>query len=192
MSSLLIMLSGVFWRRKWWNQFDSFAEVYCISPQRKHTKTTSIMATERNRRPALSPISTSLSRWSSDVITQFINFSFIGAAWGCFNPIPVAGSKEALAIARSGKFVPLRPFSSLASVGYCGATVGSVVFVSRFVSGGMTLVRDKDDWLNEIIGLGAAAAYCKEVLFFEDRCRWNNRFVAGSLVGAILYANVAP
>jgi hypothetical protein len=151
-----------------------------------------IMANQNHTRPALAPISISLSRWSADVITHFINFSFIGATWGCFNPIPVPGSKEALAIAQSGKFVPLRPFSSLASVGYCGATIGSVAFVSRFVSGGVAVARNKHDWMNEFIGFGAVAAYWSTVLSVEERVRWNNRLVAGSFVGAILYANLAP
>jgi hypothetical protein len=143
-------------------------------------------------RPVLSPISISLSRWSADVVTNFINFIFIGGLWGCFNPIPLPGSKQALAIAQSGKFVPLPPFSSLASVGHYGATLGSVVLVSRFVSGGMTVARNKHDWYNELLGIGAVYMFHQKVLTIEKRARWNNRLVGGAFVGAFLYANVAP
>jgi hypothetical protein len=95
-------------------------------------------------------------------------------------------------MSQSGKYVPLRPFSSLASMGYYGATIGSVVFVSRFVSGGMTLAWNRHDLYNEIVGLGAVGAYWKMVLSHDTRVVWNNRFVGGAMLGAIVYANVAP
>jgi hypothetical protein len=146
----------------------------------------------QNSRPVITPISISISRWSADCVTYFINFSFLGAAWGCFNPIPLPGSKEALAIAKSGQFVPLRPFSSLASVGYYGATIGSVVFVSKFVSGGMGVLRNRYDVWNELVGFGAVAVYWTKVLSCDTRVVWNNRLVGGAVVGSVLYANIAP
>jgi hypothetical protein len=102
------------------------------------------------------------------------------------------GSKEALAMSLSRKYVPLRPFSSLASAGYYGAPIGSVVFVSRFVSGGMTLARNRHDVYNGIVVLGAVGAYWKMVLSHDTRVVWNNRFVGGAMLGAIVYANVTP
>jgi hypothetical protein len=147
---------------------------------------------KESARPVINPISLSISRWSADCVTYFINFSFLGGVWGCFNPIPIPGSKEALAIAKSGKFVPLRPFSSISSVGYYGATIGSVVFVSKFVSGGVAVLRSRYDLWNELIGFGAVAAYWSMVLSHDTRVVWNNRLVGGALVGAVLYANATP
>ena len=88
--------------------------------------------------------------------------------------------------------MPLRPFSSLSSVGYYGATIGSVVFVSKFVSGGMAVARNRYDIFNDIVGFGAVAMYWKHVLSWERRAMWNNRFVGATLAGAFIYANVAP
>jgi hypothetical protein len=172
-----------------------FSEVILRMPNRlfacffaTHSKT---MSTQSNR-PVITPISLSISRWSADCVTYFINFSFLGGVWGCFNSIPIPGSKEALAIAESGKFVPLRPFSSISSVGYYGATIGSVVFVSKFVSGGVAVVRGRYDLWNELIGFGAVAAYWSTVLSHDTRVVWNNRFVGGALASAVVYASVAP
>ena len=102
------------------------------------------------------------------------------------------GSKEALAIAKSGKFVPLRPFSSLSSVGYYGATIGSVAFVCRFASGGMAMVRNRDDILNDIFAFGAVTTYWVKVLSHNERAIWNNRLVGGAIVSSVVYANMAP
>ena len=102
------------------------------------------------------------------------------------------GSKEATAIAQSGKYVPLRPFSSLSSVGYYGATMGSIAFVSTLASGGVAMARNQDDALNLIFGTGAAYAYWMKVLSHNERALWNNRIVGGAIVGSFLYANTAP
>ena len=126
----------------------------------------------------------------ADVATSFIKFSFLGGVWGCFNPIPVAGSKEALLVAKTGnKFVPLLPFSSLASIGYYGGVIGCTAGVQRFLSGGMTLARGVNDVYNELVGVAGVYVYVTKILSSEKRVLWNNRIVAGTVVLGTLYSN---
>jgi len=134
-----------------------------------------------------------VNRYLSDVSTSFIKFSFLGAVWGAFNPIPVAGSKQALMIAKTGKFVPLAPFSSLASIGYYCGVVGCVAGVQRFLCGGMALARGgRHDVFNELVGVGGVYVYMRSILSSETRVVWNNRFVAGAALGAVGYTNLVP
>ena len=133
---------------------------------------------------APAPIQDNINRWLADVATTFMTFSFIGAAWGCFNPIPVPGISSVV--------TPLRPFSSLASVWYCAATIGTVAAVQRFTSGGLTLARAREDRLNDLVGLGVTFGYTSTVLLSERLVIWNNRAVAGVLAGLVVYANIAP
>lgn len=134
-----------------------------------------------------------VNRYVSDVATSFLKFSCFGAIWGCFSPIPVSGSKQALTIAKSGKFVPLSPFSSLASIGYYGGIVGCVAGVQRLICGGVALARGgRNDVFNEIAGVGGVYIYMRTILSSEKRVLWNNRFVGGALVGAVAYANLGP
>uniref|UniRef100_A0A7S2PMY0 Mitochondrial import inner membrane translocase subunit TIM22 n=1 Tax=Skeletonema marinoi TaxID=267567 RepID=A0A7S2PMY0_9STRA len=134
-----------------------------------------------------------VNRYLSDVATSFLKFSCVGGVWGCFNPIPVAGSTQALMIAKTGKFVPLAPFSSLASIGYYGGVIGCVAGVQRFICGGIAVARGgRHDVLNEIFGVGGVYIYMRTILSSDTRVLWNNRFVAGALVGTVAYANLAP
>jgi hypothetical protein len=58
----------------------------------------------------------------------------------------------------------------------------------------MILARNRHDLYNynEIVGLGAVGAYWKMVLSNDTRVVWNNRFVGGAMLGAIVYANMTP
>ena len=134
-----------------------------------------------------------VNRYFSDVSTTIIKFTFLGAVWGCFNPIPVSGSKQSLQIAKTGKFVPLVPFSSLASIGFCGGVVGCVAGLQRFLCGGMAVARGgRHDVFNELVGFGGVYIYIETILLSEKRVLWSNRFFAGTVVGAVGYANLAP
>lgn len=140
-----------------------------------------------------SELAKNVNRYFSDVATSFLKFSCFGAVWGCFNPIPVAGSKHALMIAKTGKFVPLPPFSSLASIGYYAGVVGCVAGVQRFICGGIAVARGgRHDVFNEIAGVGGVYIYMRTILSSDKRVIWSNRFVAGALVGSVAYANLAP
>ena len=130
-----------------------------------------------------------LNRYTADVATSFVKFSFVGGIWGLFNPIPVAGSKEALSIVKTGKFVPLPPFSSLASVCYYGGIIGSVAGIQRCLCGGMALARGRHDVFNELVGVGGVYVYMRTILSSDKRVLWNNRIVAGAVVLGTLYCN---
>ena len=161
--------------------------------------------------PNARPRSYTLSRWSAECVTHFINFGYVGALWGCFNP---------MSSGQYGKLTRPGPY-------YYGATVGSIVFVSKVVSGGVAVARNRDDalvryhimlffpsptlhdlalcssWLcqsmlylcvskqNELFGFGAVATYWWKVLSSDTRILWNNRFVGGAFASAAIYANVA-
>lgn len=132
-----------------------------------------------------------MNRYLSDVSTTFIKFSFLGATWGSFNPIPIAGSKQALMVSKTGKFVPLAPFSSLASVGYYAGIIGCIAGVQRCICGGMALARGgRHDVLNELAGVGGVYMYMKTILSSEKRILWNNRFIGCAFVGSVFYANI--
>lgn len=90
-------------------------------------------------------------------------------------------------IAKTGKFVPLAPFSSLASIGYYGGVVGCVAGVQRLLCGGMSLARGRHDVLNELVGVGGVYIYMRTILSSEKRVLWNNRFVAGAVVLGTVY-----
>jgi len=53
------------------------------------------------------------------------------------------------------KFIPLPPFSSLASVGYYAGMCGSIAAVQSFTSGGLTAARGRQDVWNEFFGVAA-------------------------------------
>lgn len=69
---------------------------------------------------------------------------------------------------------------------------GSIGAVQRFTAGGMAVARDRQDVWNEFVGLGAVYGYTNALLRSEKRVLWNNRAVAGIVVGSIIYANTAP
>ncbi|KAL7468204.1 hypothetical protein ACHAXS_008430 [Conticribra weissflogii] len=152
------------------------------------------MSNSNNNKPKyLTPIQTSLHKWSSDIAISFLTTSSIGAAWGCFNPIPLPGSRQAIQIAKTGKFVPLPPFSSLSSVGYFAALFGSIAIVHRVAAGGLGLARGgKEDVWNNLVGFAAVGGYWVTILSVERRVVWNNRLVGGLVLGSVVYANVAP
>ncbi|KAL7523260.1 hypothetical protein ACHAWF_000442, partial [Thalassiosira exigua] len=130
------------------------------------------------------------SWWFADVANSFVTYTFVGAAWGAFNPYPVPGSSHAQALAKTSKFVPLPPFSSLASVGRYAGVFGSVFTLPHFVSGGMAVARKRQDMLNVYAGVVAVFGYAYALFESERRLAWNNRAVAGIFVGSAIYSGV--
>ena len=64
--------------------------------------------------------------------------------------------------------------------------------MQRFTAGGMAVARDRQDVWNEFVGVGAVYGYANALLKYEKRICWNNRAVAGIVIGSIVYANTAP
>ncbi len=107
--------------------------------------------------------------------------------WGAFNPYPIEAMKA------GGKFIPLRPFSSLTSIGYYAGLFGSIALVKCTASGGLALARNKLDVWNDLVGVAAVYSYASYLFRgSEKRVTWNNRCLAGVAIGSIVYANTAP
>ena len=121
--------------------------------------------------------------WLSDVASSFVQCTFVGATCGAFNPYPVPGCKRAY---------PLPPFSSLRSIGCFAGVCGSIVATQRFASGGMAVARNRNDVWNELAGVAAVYYHAERLFRSEKAMVWNNRVVAGLVVGSIAYANAAP
>jgi hypothetical protein len=102
------------------------------------------------------------------------------------NPYPLYGTH---AVTNARKFVPLPPFSSFASISYYAGLIGSVAAVQRFVAGGAAVARGREDVANEFLGIVCGYGYAGALLRSERRMAWNNRAVAGLIVGSVVYAN---
>ncbi|KAL7426998.1 hypothetical protein ACHAXH_002112 [Discostella pseudostelligera] len=80
----------------------------------------------------------------ADIATTTLTWSYVGGVWGAFNPYPIE------AIKAGGKFIPLRPFSSLPSIGYYAGIFGSIALVKCTTSGTFALARNKLDVWNDL------------------------------------------
>ena len=106
--------------------------------------------------------------------------------WGAFNPYPIEATKA------GGKFIPLRPFSSLPSIGYYAGLFGSVALVKCTTSGTFALARNKLDVWNDLVGVAAVYSYASYLFRgSEKRIMWNNRCLAGIAIGSFVYANTS-
>jgi hypothetical protein len=128
--------------------------------------------------------------WLSDIATNFITFTFVGATWGAFNPFPIAGSNRTF---------PVPPFSSLSSIGRCAGVCGGIAAINRFAVGGLAVARNRQDYWNDFFGAGVVYFYSWELFNRSNvananhqvarRMCWHNRAVVGMTLGSILYAN---
>ena len=89
-------------------------------------------------------------------------------------------------------FVPLSPFSSLASVCLCADIFGLVAAGNRFALGGMTVTRNRHDLVNEWVEIGVMTGYMHVLLKSDQHIIQSNRAVAGVVIGSFIYANTAP
>lgn len=123
-------------------------------------------------------------------LTRFVSLPYvvhIAPVWGTFNPYPIEPIK------RGGTFIPLRPFSSLASVGFYAGLFGSIALVKCTTSGVLASARNKLDVWNDLVGVAAVYSYASYLFKgSEQRITWNNRCMAGIAIGSVIYANTAP
>lgn len=128
----------------------------------------------------------------SDGVHAFLNGLVYGGIWGLFAPYHAPGTAGAAAEAATGIFKPAPPFSSLRSVAFNASIVGPIMGVHRLSSRGLELARGREDYLNDVFGLGVAYKYYSTFLGSSDRrLMLHNRAVGGLLVAAIAYANLA-
>jgi hypothetical protein len=126
--------------------------------------------------------------YMADVATTSLTWTFIGGAWGAFNPYPVG-----VDLAQPGRKVfPLPPFSSLASVGYYAGLFGSITIVKFLSLGGLAFARNRRDLWNDLVGVGAVYGYARFLFLSEKRVYWNNCAFAGIAISSVIYANTAP
>lgn len=93
--------------------------------------------------------------------------------------------------ASTGIFRPVPPFGSLATVPANAIYFGSILAFQRICSKGMELIRRKEDYVNEVFGFGMVWPYYHYILnHSEKRLIRHNRFVGGSVLLAVVYANL--
>ena len=93
---------------------------------------------------------------------------------------------------KTGIFRPARPFSSLKSV-YCNAAVfGPIAGVQQLSSKTLAYFRQQDDYINDLVGFGAAYKYFTYFLASSDeRLIRHNRVFGAAVLGAIAYGHIA-
>ncbi|KAL3763077.1 hypothetical protein ACHAWU_007783 [Discostella pseudostelligera] len=122
----------------------------------------------------------------ADIATTTLTWTYVGGVWGAFNPYPIEATKA------GGKFIPLRPFSSLPSIGYYAGLFGSIALVKCTTSGTFALARNKLDVWNDLVGVAAVYSYASYLFRgSEKRIMWNNRCLAGIAIGSFVYANTS-
>jgi len=93
--------------------------------------------------------------------------------------------------AATGIFRPVPPFSSLSAVPSNAIFVGMVLGVQRFSAKSLELIRRKEDITNDIFGFAMIWPYYRYCLnHSERRLLLHNRIVAGTVITAIVYANL--
>jgi hypothetical protein len=92
--------------------------------------------------------------------------------------------------AATGVFRPVPPFSSLAAVPQNAIFFGSILGVQRLCCKSLELARRQEDIFNDLFGFGMIWPYYNYLLnHSERRLILHNRFVGGSVVMAVVYAN---
>eukprot|EP00978_Attheya_sp_CCMP212_P038352 scaffold189140_cov59-Attheya_sp.AAC.1 len=91
---------------------------------------------------------------------------------------------------RTGMFRAARPFSSLASVGTNAAIFGGIMGVQRLSCKTLELVRQREDYYNDIFGYIVTYKYYTVFLgSTEKRFMLHNRIIGSGVLCAVLYAN---
>lgn len=94
--------------------------------------------------------------------------------------------------AKTGIFKAAKPFTSISSIGHNAAMFGSIMGVQRFSCKSLEIIRQKQDFLNEIFGFGITYKYYTYFLgSSEERLIRHNRIFGGIFLGAILYGHLA-
>lgn len=127
----------------------------------------------------------------SDAVYQVIRGCAYGAVWGMVTPFHAPGSAGAIEEAKTGIFKAARPFSSFRSIGHNAAIFGTVMGVQRLSSKSLELIRQREDFINEIFGFGITYKYYGTFLSFsEQRLMLHNRIFGGMILAAIVYGQV--
>jgi hypothetical protein len=93
--------------------------------------------------------------------------------------------------AKTGIFKAARPFSSLRSIGHNAAIFGTIMGVQRLSSKSLELIRQKEDYINELFGFGITYKYYGTFLSFsEQRLMLHNRIFGGMILAAVVYGHV--
>lgn len=93
--------------------------------------------------------------------------------------------------AKSGIFQAARPFSSLRSVGSNAAIFGSIMAVQRLSSKSLELLRQKEDWYNDLIAFPLTYKYYSYFIGSSNqRLLLHNRFIAATAVTLVIYSNI--
>ena len=122
--------------------------------------------------------------------------SLYGAIWGLVTPFPSPGS-EASKLAnqkafRGEAFRPVPIFGApLSNIPSNALFFGSVLALQRFTSKSVELIRRKEDIYNDLTGFAALYPYYHYILnHSEQRLVAHNRIVGGTVILALLYANL--
>lgn len=103
-------------------------------------------------------------------------------------PFHAPGSAEAIKEAKTGIFKAARPFSSLRSIAHNAAIFGTIMGVQRLSSKSIELIRQREDYINDIIGFGITFKYYGTFLSSsEKRLIMHNRVFGGTILAAIIY-----
>jgi len=105
-------------------------------------------------------------------------------------PFHAPGSPGAIAEANSGIFKVAKPFSSLSSIGHNAAMFGTIMGIQRLSSKSLELLRQRQDFYNEIFGFGVTYKYYTYFLgSTEERLIRHNRIFGCAFVATLLYGH---
>jgi len=124
-------------------------------------------------------------------VFQGIQGAIYGAIWGLVTPFHVPGSFGAITEAKTGLFQAARPFSSITAVGCNAAIFGGIMGVQSLSSKALELARRRDDFFNNLFGLGVTYKYYTFFLGSSDkRLITHNRIIGAGAVISILYGHL--
>lgn len=94
--------------------------------------------------------------------------------------------------AKTGIFKAARPFSSLSSIGHNAAMFGTIMGVQRLSCKSLEVIRQRQDFFNELFGFGVTYKYYNYFLGkSEERLIRHNRAFGGLCICALLYGHLA-
>jgi hypothetical protein len=93
---------------------------------------------------------------------------------------------------KTGVFKAARPFSSFRSIAHNGAIFGTIMGIQRLSSKSLELLRQREDYINDIFGFGVTYKYYDIFLASaEKRLLIHNRIFGVAVLTAVAYGHVA-
>lgn len=90
--------------------------------------------------------------------------------------------------AKTGIFKAARPFSSIRSITQNAAIFGTIMGLQRLSSKSLELIRQREDYINDIVGFGITYKYYETFLASsEKRLMMHNRVFGGAIAAALVY-----